>query len=211
MQGHQHQEEGEVKEEPSPESAFEKSPFQLTAEDVYDISYLVGREILKISSEPQGEVPTRVAQLQFKIVRILEMLEALVNESNLTVEELKMERDNLRKEVEGLRKEGPSGNAEQLSLGPDKMIIDLTDPNRPRFTLQELRDVLQERNQLKAQLLITQEELQCFKSGIISQREDQAGPMEKESTVCSPSGSSKSNEEKTIIKHLFSFKYGKRI
>ncbi|EMP37080.1 RILP-like protein 2 [Chelonia mydas] len=163
MQGHEHPEEGEEKEEPGPDNAFEKSPFQLTAEDVYDISYVVGREILKISSEPQGEVPTRVAQLQFKIVRILEMLEALVNESNLTVEELKMERDNLKKEVEGLRKEGPPGNAEQLSLGPDKMIIDLTDPNRPRFTLQELRDVLQERNQLKAQLLITQEELQCYK------------------------------------------------
>ncbi|KAM7144632.1 RILP-like protein 2 [Macrochelys suwanniensis] len=208
MQGHQHREE---EEEPGPENAFEKSPFQLTAEDVYDISYVVGREILKISSEPhQGEAPTRVAQLQFKIVRILEMLEALVNESNLTVEELKMERDNLKKEVEGLRKEGPPGNAEQLSLGPDKMIIDLTDPNRPRFTLQELRDVLQERNQLKAQLLIAQEELQCYKSGI-SQREDQTGPMEKESAVCSPSGSSKSNEEKTIIKRLFSFKYGKRI
>ncbi|CAM4565450.1 RILP-like protein 2 [Lepidochelys kempii] len=210
MQGHQHPGEGEEKEELGPENAFEKSPFQLTAEDVYDISYVVGREILKISSEPQGEVPTRVAQLQFKIVRILEMLEALVNESNLTVEELKMERDNLKKEVEGLRKEGPPGNAEQLSLGPDKMIIDLTDPNRPRFTLQELRDVLQERNRLKAQLLITQEELQCYKSGI-SQREDQAGPMEEESTVCRPSGSSKSNEEKTIIKRLFSFKYGKRI
>uniref|UniRef100_A0A8C0GPB0 RILP-like protein 2 n=1 Tax=Chelonoidis abingdonii TaxID=106734 RepID=A0A8C0GPB0_CHEAB len=194
-----HHKEGEEEEEPGPESAFEKSPFQLTAEDVYDISYLVGREILKISSEPQGEVPTRVAQLQFKIVRILEMLEALVNESNLTVEELKMERDNLKKEVEGLRKEGPPGN---LSLGPDKMIIDLTDPNRPRFTLQELRDVLQERNQLKAQLLIAQEELQCYKSGTISQKEDQAGPMEKESTVCSSSGSSKSNEEKTIIKRL---------
>uniref|UniRef100_A0A8C0GJM5 RILP-like protein 2 n=1 Tax=Chelonoidis abingdonii TaxID=106734 RepID=A0A8C0GJM5_CHEAB len=193
-----HQEEGEEEEEPGPESAFEKSPFQLTAEDVYDISYLVGREILKISSEPQGEVPTRVAQLQFKIVRILEMLEALVNESNLTVEELKMERDNLKKEVEGLRKEA----SPSICLGPDKMIIDLTDPNRPRFTLQELRDVLQERNQLKAQLLIAQEELQCYKSGTISQKEDQAGPMEKESTVCSSSGSSKSNEEKTIIKRL---------
>lgn len=51
----------------------------------------------------------------------------------------------------------------QPSLGPDQMVIDLTDPNRPRFTLQELRDVLQERNQLKAQLLVVQEELQCYK------------------------------------------------
>ncbi|XP_074868559.1 RILP-like protein 2 [Carettochelys insculpta] len=210
MQDHQHQEEEEKEEEPGPENAFGKSPFQLTAEDVYDISYVLGRELLQISSEPHVELPTRVAQLQFKIVRILEVLEALVNESNLTVEELKMERDNLKKEVEGLRKECPPGNAEQLSLGPDKMIIDLTDPNRPRFTLQELRDVLQERNQLKAQLLITQEELQCYKSGIISQRGDQAGPIQKESTVRSPSGSSKPNEENTIIKRLFSFKHGKQ-
>lgn len=114
MQDHQHQEEEEEKEEPGPENAFGKSPFQLTAEDVYDISYVVGRELLKISSEPQVDVPTRVAQLQFKIVRILEMLEALVNENNLTVEELKMERENLKKEVEGLRREGPPGTTEQV-------------------------------------------------------------------------------------------------
>lgn len=43
------------------------------------------------------------------------------------------------------------------------MVVDLTDPNRPRFTLQELRDVLQERNKLKSQLLLVQEELQCYR------------------------------------------------
>ena len=43
------------------------------------------------------------------------------------------------------------------------MVVDLTDPNRPRFTLQELRDVLQERNKLKSQLMVVQEELQCYK------------------------------------------------
>jgi hypothetical protein len=43
------------------------------------------------------------------------------------------------------------------------MVVDLTDPNRPRFTMQELRDVLQERNKLKSQLLVAQEELQCYK------------------------------------------------
>ncbi|XP_009702831.1 PREDICTED: RILP-like protein 2 [Cariama cristata] len=96
----------------------------------------------------------------------------------------------------------------QLSLGPDKMVIDLTDPNRPRFTLQELRDVLQERNQLKAQLLVVQEELQCYKSGIISQRRDQAEELEKEASGSSPA-TSKDSEEKTIIKRLFSFKHGR--
>lgn len=42
-------------------------------------------------------------------------------------------------------------------------MVDLKDPNRPRFTMQELKEVLQERNQLKAQLLIAQEELQLYK------------------------------------------------
>ncbi|XP_049661842.1 RILP-like protein 2 isoform X3 [Accipiter gentilis] len=172
MQRGREEEEEEEEEEGDggPERALEKSPFQLTAGDVYDISSVMGRDLLQLSAGPQ--VPAALARLQFRIVRVLEMLEAL------------------------------------LSLGPDKMIIDLTDPNRPRFTLQELRDVLQERNQLKAQLLVVQEELQCYKSGIISQRRDQTDELEKEASGSSP-GTSKDSEEKTIIKRLFSFKHGK--
>ncbi|XP_042721666.1 RILP-like protein 2 isoform X2 [Lagopus leucura] len=162
--GGEGEEDGE--EDGGPESALQKSPFQLTAEDVYDISSAVGRDLLQLSAGT--EAPAAAARLQFSMVRVLEMLEALPN------------------------------------LGPDKMVIDLTDPNRPRFTLQELRDVLQERNQLKAQLLVVQEELQCYKSGIISQRKDETKELEKE-----PRGSRKDSSEKTIVKRLFSFKHGK--
>ncbi|KAM6193671.1 LOW QUALITY PROTEIN: RILP-like protein 2 [Sarcoramphus papa] len=164
MQQGREEEEEELEEEEGdggPERALEKSPFQLTAGDVYDISSVVGRDLLQLSAGPQ--VPAALARLQFRIVRVLEMLEALVSESSLAEEQLRMERDSLRREVEELRREGSQGSTQQLSLGPDKMVIDLTDPNRPRFTLQELRDVLQERNQLKAQLLVVQEELQCYK------------------------------------------------
>uniref|UniRef100_A0A2K5K707 RILP-like protein 2 n=1 Tax=Colobus angolensis palliatus TaxID=336983 RepID=A0A2K5K707_COLAP len=149
-------EEDDERDEAGPEGALGKSPFQLTAEDVYDISYLLGRELMALGSDP------RVTQLQFKVVRVLEMLEALVNEGSVALEELKMERDNLRKEVEGLRRQDPPTSGE-VNLSPNKMVVDLTDPNRPRFTLQELRDVLQERNKLKSQLLVVQEELQCYK------------------------------------------------
>ncbi|XP_075928760.1 RILP-like protein 1 isoform X1 [Petromyzon marinus] len=45
-----------------------------------------------------------------------------------------------------------------------KLVVDLKDPNRPRFTLQELREVLQERNELKAKLFLLQEELVYYKS-----------------------------------------------
>lgn len=41
--------------------------------------------------------------------------------------------------------------------------LDLKDPNRPRFTLQELRDVLHERNELKAKVFLLQEELAYYK------------------------------------------------
>lgn len=51
----------------------------------------------------------------------------------------------------------------QQTAGPNQLVIDLTDPNRPRFTMQELKEVLQERNQLKAQLMVAQEELQLYK------------------------------------------------
>lgn len=93
--------EGDEGDDAGPEGALAKSPSQLTAEDVYDISYVVGRELMALGSDP------RVTQLQFKIVRVLELLEALVSEGNLTAEALRMERDSLRAEVAGLRRELP--------------------------------------------------------------------------------------------------------
>lgn len=44
-----------------------------------------------------------------------------------------------------------------------KMVIDLKDPNRPRFTLNELRTVLMERNELKTKLIAVEEELADLK------------------------------------------------
>ncbi|XP_030073632.1 RILP-like protein 2 [Microcaecilia unicolor] len=192
----------------SPELALEKDPFQLTVEDVYDISYVIGRDLLKIGSESKGQ-SGRISELQFKIVRVLELLEAMVNQCSLNVEELKMEKDNLKKELERVLSEGARGDAGQLNLGPDKQVIDLTDPNRPRFTLQELREVLQERNRLKAQLLIVQEELQCYKSGSIPPNEEQFVTMENGSTASSTERAA-GNNEYTMIKRLFSFKPGKQ-
>lgn len=181
----------EFGEESSPALAFEKEAFELTVEDVYDISYVIGRDLLKISNT--GE---EVSDLQFRIVRVLEMFETLVNKYNLSLEELKMERDNLKSELDRIIKESSSGQAGTVSAhshvslscsptvefrhkmmfsdgffppllqqtaGPNQLVIDLTDPNRPRFTMQELKEVLQERNQLKAQLMVAQEELQLYK------------------------------------------------
>ncbi|KAH9525537.1 RILP-like protein 1 [Bulinus truncatus] len=44
-----------------------------------------------------------------------------------------------------------------------KLVIDLKDPNRPRFTLHELRQVLMERNELKTRLIEVEDELAHYK------------------------------------------------
>lgn len=116
QQGREEEEELEEEEEEAadggPERALEKSPFQLTAGDVYDISSVVGRDLLQLSAGPQ--LPAALARLQFRIVRVLEMLEALVSESSLAEEQLRMERDSLRRELEALRGEGSPGSAQQV-------------------------------------------------------------------------------------------------
>ncbi|XP_066545776.1 RILP-like protein 2 isoform X2 [Amia ocellicauda] len=183
----------------APAVAFEKDAFELTVEDVYDISYVIGRDLLKISSS--GE---EVSELQFKIVRVLEMFETLVDKSSLTVEELKMERDNLRRELDRLLGQGFTDGQGPQMIGPNKLIVDLKDPDRPRFTLQELKDVLQERNQLKAQLLVAQEELQMYKSGILPQSEPPMVEVDLQTASSAPS-TVNVKEEKTTIRKLFSF------
>ncbi|XP_061880004.1 RILP-like protein 2 isoform X2 [Entelurus aequoreus] len=91
-------------EESSPALAFEKEALELTVEDVYDISYVIGRDLLRISHS--GE---EVSDLQFRIVRVLEMFETMVNKYNLSLEELKMERDNLKTELDRIVTETSTG------------------------------------------------------------------------------------------------------
>lgn len=192
----------EFGEESSPALAFQKEAFELTVEDVYDISYVIGRDLLKISGA--GE---EVSDLQFRIVRVLELFETLVNKYNLNLEELKMERDNLKRELDRIVQERSSSCTQ--TAGPNQLVVDLTDPNRPRFTMQELKEVLQERNQLKAQLMVAQEELQLYKSGILPQAEPAMVEVDLETppaTEHSPATINDAKEEKTTIGKLFSFR-----
>ncbi|XP_016536593.1 RILP-like protein 1 isoform X5 [Poecilia formosa] len=58
----------------------------------------------------------------------------------------------------------PPSPAEEAMCEEESGGVDPKDPNRPRFTLQELRDVLHERNELKAKVFLLQEELTYYKS-----------------------------------------------
>ncbi|KAA0702069.1 RILP-like protein 1 [Triplophysa tibetana] len=50
----------------------------------------------------------------------------------------------------------------------DKMIVDLKDPNRPCFTKQEVREIIFERNELKANLFLVKEELAYYQREILN-------------------------------------------
>lgn len=45
----------------------------------------------------------------------------------------------------------------------NKVIYDKDDPNRPRFTTQELKDILHERNELKARVSDLEDELEMYR------------------------------------------------
>uniref|UniRef100_A0A672K9A7 Rab interacting lysosomal protein like 1 n=1 Tax=Sinocyclocheilus grahami TaxID=75366 RepID=A0A672K9A7_SINGR len=86
------------------------------------------------------------------------------------------EMGNLRQEVvrlkERLKEQGKTSAEMEEPVGPPSPVLcdddmssnDPKDPNRPRFTLQELRDVLHERNELKAKVFMLQEEIAYYKS-----------------------------------------------
>ncbi|XP_065118835.1 RILP-like protein 1 isoform X2 [Paramisgurnus dabryanus] len=84
----------------------------------------------------------------------------------------------------------------------DTSTIEAKDPNRPRFTLQELRDVLHERNELKAKVFMLQEEMAYYKSE--EQEEESGPPMPDPSLTLRPSSRS-SIQPESGIKRLFSF------
>ncbi|XP_056117524.1 RILP-like protein 1 isoform X1 [Rhinichthys klamathensis goyatoka] len=84
----------------------------------------------------------------------------------------------------------------------DMSTLDPKDPNRPRFTLQELRDVLHERNELKAKVFMLQEEIAYYRSE--EQEEETGPPLPDLSPTLRPSSRSNFQPE-SGIKRLFSF------
>ncbi|XP_048037173.1 RILP-like protein 1 isoform X5 [Chanodichthys erythropterus] len=97
---------------------------------------------------------------------------------------------------------GPPSPAQEALCDDDMSTLDPKDPNRPRFTLQELRDVLHERNELKAKVFMLQEEIAYYRS---EEQEEETGPsLPDPSPTLRPSSRSNFQPE-SGIKRLFSF------
>ncbi|XP_033899325.3 RILP-like protein 1 isoform X2 [Acipenser ruthenus] len=132
--------------------------------------------LMKINHDLRHKITVVEAQGKALIEQKVE-LEAFLQTHEQEMSKLRTEIGKLREKLQG----EPSHNGEEPKAesiieeesASEKMASELKDPNRPRFTLQELRDVLHERNELKAKVFLLQEELAYYKSEEI---EEETGP-----------------------------------
>ncbi|KAM5239184.1 RILP-like protein 1 [Ctenodactylus gundi] len=134
----------------------------LKNEDVEALQQQQSR-LMKINHDLRHRVAVVEAQGKALIEQKVE-LEADLQTKEQEMGGLRAELSKLRERLQGER--GPESEAEALAEpgGEDKAALEPLDPNRPRFTLQELRDVLHERNELKSKVFLLQEELAYYKS-----------------------------------------------
>ncbi|XP_035021893.2 RILP-like protein 1 isoform X1 [Hippoglossus stenolepis] len=90
-----------------------------------------------------------------------------------------LQRSSIRENHEEEGDEDEEATALLLKVPADTELEERSDSpeqesDKPRFTLQELRDVLQERNELKAQVFVLQEDLAYYKS---DESEDDTSPF----------------------------------
>ncbi|XP_019134222.1 RILP-like protein 1 isoform X5 [Larimichthys crocea] len=165
--------------------------------------------LMKINHDLRHKISVVEAQGKALIEQKVE-LEASAQARGQEVGALRQEVTRLRERLQG---DLPAQNPEEAPPQPPSPAeealceeetggLDPKDPNRPRFTLQELRDVLHERNELKAKVFLLQEELAYYKSE----------EAEDEMVTPSPSPSPElrtrarsSAQPESGIKRLFSF------
>ncbi|XP_024051901.1 RILP-like protein 1 isoform X1 [Terrapene carolina triunguis] len=173
----------------------------LKNEDVEALQQQQNR-LMKINHDLRHRITVVEAQGKALIEQKVE-LEAYLQTKEQEMGTLRAELGKLREKLQGEH----SQNGEEIKTEPnnddflsesEKMALDLKDPNRPRFTLQELRDVLHERNELKSRVFLLQEELLYYKSEETEEetRSPQPTPIINSKTSTQPESG---------IKRLFSF------
>ncbi|XP_031429040.1 RILP-like protein 1 isoform X2 [Clupea harengus] len=142
------------------------------------------RDEIRAKALEISSVSKEVEALQEQLDRFMKMNSELRHKQSVMQAQLKsaverkadMEADlcEKQKEIECLATQLEKANANTSPLSTpaidltDKMIFDLKDPNRPCFTKQEVRDMIFERNELKANLFLVQEELSYYQREILN-------------------------------------------
>ncbi|PNI57324.1 RILPL1 isoform 1 [Pan troglodytes] len=159
--------------------------------------------LMKINHDLRHRVTVVEAQGKALIEQKVE-LEADLQTKEQEMGSLRAELGKLRERLQGEHSQNGEEEPETEPVGEEsisdaeKVAMDLKDPNRPRFTLQELRDVLHERNELKSKVFLLQEELAYYKSE----------EMEEENRISQPppiAHPRTSPQPESGIKRLFSF------
>ncbi|CAL8235763.1 unnamed protein product [Boreogadus saida] len=180
----------------------------LKNEDVEALQQQQNR-LMKINHDLRHKISVVEAQGKALIEQKVE-LEAAAQARGQEVGALRQEVTRLRERLQGVapgaekEEERPSLSPTQEAQGEEEAAagLDQKDPNRPRFTLQELRDVLHERNELKAKVFLLQEELAYYKS----EEADDEVMTSSPSPSPEPRGRGRSTPQpESGIKRLFSF------
>ncbi|XP_043924498.1 RILP-like protein 1 isoform X6 [Protopterus annectens] len=163
--------------------------------------------LMKINHDLRHKISVVDAQGRALIEQKVE-LEAYLQAKEQEMTKLKAEIVKLREKLpseqtqngEETKLEARSAGEEDDQLDEERLAADLKDPNRPRFTLQELRDVLHERNELKAKVFLLQEELSYYKSEEAEEEMAQSQNLPPRVTPLKPG-----TQPESGIKRLFSF------
>ncbi|KAK6295886.1 hypothetical protein J4Q44_G00335990 [Coregonus suidteri] len=144
------------------------------------------RDELRAKVQQIASVTKEVEALQEHLERFMKMNGELRHKQSIVTAQVKgaverkadMEADlrEKQKEIERLTIQLEKANAAAGTASPcktevdltGKLVIDLKDPNRPCFTKQEVREMLTERNELKANLFLVQEELSYYQREILN-------------------------------------------
>lgn len=163
--------------------------------------------LMKINHDLRHKITVVEAQGKALIEQKVE-LEAFAQARQQELTSLRQEVARLRERLQGEKKspeteERPAPpSPAQEALCEEEVAFDPKDPNRPRFTLQELRDVLHERNELKAKVFMLQEEIAYYKS---EEQEDDAHPPTPDPSPTLQPRSRTGAQPESGIKRLFSF------
>ncbi|KAI1881969.1 hypothetical protein AGOR_G00245660 [Albula goreensis] len=164
--------------------------------------------LMKINHDLRHKITVVEAQGKALIEQKVE-LEACAQARQQELGGLRQEVAELRDQLKGVPRQNGDEQAPiakealcEEDLAGDRNALDAKDPNRPRFTLQELRDVLHERNELKAKVFMLQEEIAYYRS---EDPEDETGPSTPSPSPIPRASPRPNAQPESGIKRLFSF------
>ncbi|XP_034405094.1 RILP-like protein 1 [Cyclopterus lumpus] len=116
---------------------------------------------MKMNAELRHKQSVMQAQLKSTVERKADM-EADLKEKNQEIENLQTQLDQSNSNI-------PSCSSKTAPESKKKSTDDQKDPDRPCFTKKEVRDIIFERNELKTNLFLVQEELNYYQREILNE------------------------------------------